>query len=365
MKPTIQYLALQGAESNHLRAFAEKGSGQFPNHGICPRVLPFDSAPFRRRSGSRRTELLLLLILLFLAGSAPGGSLLLTPRHGDDGSAWKQAECAACHPLRRIHQGKSAAGIRGMVRDKEYASCMGCHGSNGTGRKRPCVICHNPKDLPARPHRDGSFRHDFAGMDLDGECVTCHLDSDMDGRFEMQQDLTLFPDAHQRPAPYFSNADFCLRCHNRDHQIPGFQMDDRHWRDPLVAMEDNYRFIDCHGHRAGGNGTYRGLREGYAYASRVDCTDCHAMHGTENTGLLIDLAAKGASRLDPALGLDAVPVWTGEEGQYAQLCVLCHRMDREGQDSETDTGNGLPGLHQASGDCRDCHAHGQAGQAGL
>ena len=307
---------------------------------------------------------LLIAILLFLAGAAHAESLLLTRSHGDDGSAWKMAECAACHPLRRIHQSKRAANIRALVRDKEYDSCMGCHGSNGTRKKRQCIICHNPADLPATPHRDGSFRHDFTDMSLDEECVTCHEASDMDGAFEAQQDLTLFPDAHQRPTPYLSNADFCLRCHNRDHQIPGFGIDDKDWRDPLIAMEDNYRFIDRHGHRNGGDGTYEGLREDYAYASRVDCTDCHAMHGTENNGLIIDLAAKGASKLDAGLGLDALPVWTGE-GQYAQLCVLCHRMERQGQESEVDTGNGLSGVHQASGDCRDCHAHGLAGQAGL
>lgn len=307
---------------------------------------------------------LLFIALLALAATGRGESLLLTPEHGGDGSAWKLAECAACHPLRRIHQSRRAANIRSLVRDKEYESCMGCHGSNGTDENRPCVLCHNSADLPATPHRDGSFRHAFTGMDADEECVTCHRASDMDGRFDARQDLTLFPDAHLRPDPYFSNADFCLRCHNRDHQIPGFEPDGRDWRDPLVAMEDNYRFIDRHGHRRGGQGSYAGLRQNYEYASAVDCTDCHAMHGTENSGLIIDRAAKGVSKLAPELALDHVPVWTGE-GQYAQLCVLCHRMEADGQDSRTDTGNGLSGVHQAAGDCRDCHAHGQASQAGL
>jgi predicted CXXCH cytochrome family protein len=241
---------------------------------------------------------------------------------------------------------------------------MGCHGDNGTRRERPCVICHNDTDLPGTPHRDGGFRHLFADMSLDQECVTCHNASDMDGEFLAQQDLTLFPDRQKRLSSYFSNADFCLRCHNRDHQVSGFEIAGKHWRDPLVAMEDNYLAIDIHGHRNGGRGTYSGLRDNYHYASRVDCTDCHAMHGTQNNGLIIDKASKGVSALEPDSFIEQTDVWTGE-GQYAQLCVLCHQMNRNGQDSSLDTGNGLSGVHQASGDCRDCHAHGQAGQAGF
>ncbi|WP_456416510.1 hypothetical protein [Thiolapillus sp.] len=311
---------------------------------------------------NRYPRLLLGLMLLWWQ-PAPAQSLLLDRNHGD-GAAWKLEECAACHVLRRIHQRPQAGNIRAIVQDKGYASCMGCHGDNGTGRERPCEICHNSSDLPAMPHRDGRFQHEFPQLTGDAACVACHDDSDMDGDFQVRQDLTLFPDAQKLMSPYFSSADFCLRCHNRDHQISGFEIGDRHWRDPLIAMEDNYNFIDFHGHRRGGDGTYTGLRDGYEYSSRVDCTDCHAMHGTENTGLIIDNSAKGVSRLDPALGLDNIPVWTGN-GEYAQLCVLCHQMERTGQDSQLDTGNGLSGVHQAWGDCRDCHAHGLAGQAGL
>ncbi len=305
----------------------------------------------------------LLLGLMLLWQPALAQSLLLDRNHGD-GAAWKLEECAACHVLHRIHQQPQARNIRAIVQDKEYASCMGCHGDNGTGRKRPCEICHNSSDLPATPHRDGRFRHEFPHLAGDAACIACHDDSDMDGDFQVRQDLTLFPDMQKLMRPYFSSTDFCLRCHNRDHQISGFEIEDRHWRNPLIAMEDNYNFIDIHGHRRGGNGTYTGLRSGYKYSSRVDCTDCHAMHGTENTGLIIDHSAKGVSRLEPALGLDNISVWTGN-GEYAQLCVLCHQMERTGQDSQLDTGNGLSGVHQAWGDCRGCHAHGLAGQAGL
>ncbi|WP_456377535.1 hypothetical protein [Thiolapillus sp.] len=308
--------------------------------------------------------LYLICGLMLLWQPASAQSLLLDRKHGDDGSAWKLKECAACHVLQRIHQRPPAKNIRSIVQDKGYDSCMGCHGDNGTGRERPCEICHNSSDLPATPHRDGRFQHEFPDLTGDSACVACHDDSDMDGDFQVRQDLTLFPDAQKLMSPYFSGADFCLRCHNRDHQIPGFEIRNRDWRDPLIAMEDNYNHIDFHGHRRGGDGTYTGLRDGYKYSSRVDCTDCHAMHGTENTGLIIDNSAKGVSQLDPALGLDNVPVWTGN-GEYAQLCVLCHQMERNSWDSALDTGNGLSGVHQAWGDCRDCHSHGLAGQAGL
>jgi cytochrome c553 len=183
----------------------------------------------------------------------------------------------------------------------------------------------------------------------------------MDGVLEMNQDLTLFPDAGGLSTPYFGIADFCVRCHNRDHQQPGFEIPFDHWRDPLVAAEDNHRHIDKHGRRAAGGGTYGGLRPGYRYPAVVACTDCHTMHGTDNAGLLIDRAAKGASRLDPPLAARVVV----NQGNYAQLCVLCHDMERPAQDYWRDTGNGLHGVHRAEGDCRPCHQHGQPNQPGL
>ncbi len=307
---------------------------------------------------------LLFLLLTLLSGTVLADSLLLDKRHGDGGSAWGIKECAACHPVQRIHRRPQANNIKSIVQKKKYTSCMGCHGDNGTGRKRPCDICHNTADLPATPHRDGDFQHEFSGYSEEEACVVCHDNSDMNGSFDMRQDLTLLPDKRQRLSPYFSDSDFCLRCHNRDHQIPGFEIENKHWRDPLVAMEDNYRFIDYHGHRKGGDGTYTGLRDGYEYSSIVDCTDCHAMHGTDNDSLIIDNSAKGVSKLVRPQGQDAVPVWTAD-GEFAQLCVLCHKMESEGDDSQIDTGNGISGVHQAWGSCRDCHTHGLASQAGF
>ena len=307
----------------------------------------------------KRTTGLFLLLVFTASGHAE--NLLLGPGHGDGGSAWGLAECAACHPLRRIHLARRADNIRDLVERKGYDSCTGCHGNNGTSAPRRCVLCHNRADLPATPHRSGRYSHAFEGMSDDRSCLTCHQASDMDGRLETDQDLTLFPDATGALTPYFGSSEFCIRCHNRDHQQPGFEIPFDDWRDPLVAAEDNYEHLDKHGRRAAGGGTYQGLRPAYRYPDVVACSDCHTMHGTDNDGLLIDLAAKGASRLDPPLAVKAEAL----NGNYAQLCVLCHDMEQPAQEYWQDTGNGLHGVHQASGDCRPCHQHGQPNQAGL
>ncbi len=306
----------------------------------------------------------LFALLMLLSGMSLADGLILDNRHGDGGSAWGKDKCVACHVVQRIHRSKQASNIRSIVQKKKYASCMGCHGDNGTGRSRPCEICHNASTLPDTPHRNGAFKHEFLKSTEDEKCVICHDNSDMNGIFEVRQDLTLLPDKQQRLSPYFSGADFCLRCHNRDHQFSEATIENKHWRDPLIAMEDNYNFIDYHGKRKGGDGTYSGLRAGYKYSSSVECTDCHAMHGTDNDSLIIDNSAKGVAKLKLPKGFSQVPVWVGD-GEFAQLCVLCHNMEQEGQGSKIDTGNGLSGVHQAWGNCRDCHAHGLASQAGF
>ncbi len=306
--------------------------------------------------------LLIFALLCVLIPPAAANTLLLDPGHGGGGAAWGLESCAGCHPLHRLH--RSAPRIRGIVEEKGYGTCTGCHGGNGSGADRACVVCHNAADLPAAPRTGGLHRHDLHGTFGDVACVTCHQGSDMDGVFDPNRDLTPLPDAHGGFEPYYSISDFCLRCHNRDHQIPGFEMAATDFRDPLIAMEDNEHFVDLHGRRPGGGGTYSGLRPGYGYPARVACSDCHAMHGTDNPGLLIDSSANGASQLDPVLRLSELPVWV-DQGSYAELCVLCHQMDETFEDSELNTGNGLAGVHQAAGDCRPCHGHGQAGQAGL
>ncbi len=304
----------------------------------------------------------LLLLGLMPVLNAESADLLLGPTHGGDGAAWGLEQCAGCHPLRRIH--RQAPKVRGIVQSKGYGTCTGCHGDNGSAAKRPCVVCHNPTDLPAAPRRDGVHRHGFDHLSGDGECLACHHASDMDGDFRPNRDLTALPDGTGRPAPYFSTADFCLRCHKRNQPVAGFEIDSGDYRDPLVAMRDNYAHMDFHGLRPGGKGSYSGLRQGYQYPMAVPCTDCHAMHGSANPGLLIDNSAKGVSLLDPALRQAEIPVHV-VDGDYAQLCVLCHRLEQAIEEAETDTGNGLKGVHQAFGDCRPCHAHGQPEQAGL
>lgn len=321
--------------------------------------------------------MLMMVLLLPLSGcdgegstrhvSLHTGQLLLDASHGEQGSAWGLEDCAACHPVARIH--RRATTIRGIVKDKGYASCAGCHGGNGTAVERKCSICHNPADLPAAPWTDGAHSHNFIsgakGGLGDAHCVTCHQDSDMDGRFEPQRDLSALPDALGRAIPPPTVHEFCLRCHNRDHQQPDFPLTDLDFRDPLIAMEDNYHFIDQHGEREGsGERTYTGLRAGYGYQSTVACTDCHAMHGTNNHALIIDNSRKGVSLLDPALRRHAYGVNT-QDGDFSTLCVLCHLMEVTLDAGGADTGNGLAGVHEVGVDCRPCHSHGEAVQAGL
>jgi len=295
------------------------------------------------------------------------GQLLLDADHGDKGSAWGLKDCATCHPLPRIHS--RAEAIQGIVKDKGYVTCAGCHGGNGVEVERKCSICHNPADLPTAPYLNGAHSHNFIsdgkGGQNDNHCIACHNAANMNGRFEPKLDLTAFPDATGQALPPQTVHDFCLRCHNRDHQQADFPMSDLDFRNPLIAMEDNYHFIDQHGELEGsGERTYTGLRAGYGYQTTVACTDCHAMHGTNNTSLIIDNSRKGVSLLDPTRRQQAYTVDT-KDGDFSTLCVLCHQMKVTLDAGESDTGNGLVGVHAVGVDCRTCHSHGEAVQAGL
>ncbi len=322
-------------------------------------------------------KLFFTLILLFLLSacnssekvasvSSNSGNLLLTKSHGGDGSAWGLSDCQGCHGLNLIHQ--QARSIKSIVQDKGYESCTGCHGSNGSSQSRLCLLCHNDKDLPVSPDQTGLHNHNFESeSDLamqDEQCLTCHLASDMNGEFDPNRDLTRLADSRQLYTPYTSSSEFCLRCHNRDHQQSGFEMDVE-YADPLIAMEDNYLYVDKHGEKKGtGERSYAGLREGYHYASRVECTECHAMHGTDNRGLIIDRSEKGLSQLDPELRNMPFSI-NNVESNNAELCVMCHQMNVSLDSAELDVGNGLTGLHEIAGNCQLCHSHGEAVQAGM
>jgi hypothetical protein len=323
---------------------------------------------------------LILLIPLSLLGcgsddqsslnTARPGGLLLDETHGDNGLAWGLENCDGCHAMAVIHQDTSES-IRKMVREKGYESCTGCHGDNGTTQSRECLICHNPDDLPTTPYLDGRHSHRFPSSDgnemSDKDCLVCHDYSDMDGKFDLNLDLTSFRDAAGQPSPYLAEADFCLRCHNRDHQQAGFEITGESYSDPLIALEDDYQYIDYHGWRDGsGEGTYNGLRSAYGYPQMVDCSDCHAMHGTNNQKLIVDTTRKAAHMLNEPLFIsEEFPIEIGEQGDYAQLCVICHVMQFEVDEGGMDTGNGLSGVHLVGDDCRPCHTHGEASQVGL
>ena len=317
----------------------------------------------------------LLVILLLLAGcqaerarvTQQGINLILDTSHGGGDSAWGLGECEGCHALAVIHE--DADGIAPLVRRHGYATCTGCHGDNGSGQPRRCTLCHNATDLPRVPLSSGRHGHGFVSAEAaplqDAHCLVCHPAADMDGRFEVNRDLGHLPDASRVNSPYTSIADFCLRCHNRDHQQPGFEMQGERFDDPLIAVEDAWRYIDKHGLSAGtGERTFAGLRAGYRYRSVVECTDCHAMHGTDNGKLIIDSSLKGVIRLGPALREKPYRVVTAD-GDYSRLCVLCHSMETLLDAGGEDTGNGLSGVHERGSDCRPCHTHGEAVQTGL
>lgn len=297
------------------------------------------------------------------------GQLLLTPKHGGDGSAWGKGKCSACHFKSRIHT--EAHGIRDIVNDVGYSTCTGCHGQNGSDAVRQCTVCHNEQRMPTTPVQIGAEKHDFntnKSLPLaDEACVTCHQNSDMDGQFELGIDLTKFPD--RIPGlniPYKSSVEFCLACHNENHQQPGFEMKARFNRDPLVILDDSYNKMDVHGYPRGtGKRTYTGLNDGgYRYGDLVECTDCHSMHGTHNPKLIVDRSNEGMIKLAPAIR-DLPVLIHVNQGDYSQLCVTCHSMDVIVEQGNQDTGNGLFGVHQVGTDCRQCHVHGLASQTGL
>lgn len=303
--------------------------------------------------------------------SLENNQLILTPTHGDDGSAWGQSNCIACHVRRNIHQTEAAAPIKKIVLDTGYAGCTGCHGQNGTDAQRQCVLCHNQDLLPQKPIMDDIKNHNFSVAEdsnlSDAACVSCHQSSDMDGDFEVTIDLTHFPEQGGKlDLPYRNQTDFCLRCHNLNGQQPGFEMSARYPNDPLVMMSRNYKFLDMHGVRKGsGERTYSGLRESdYEYGTLVECTDCHVMHGTHNEKLMMDRTDTAATLLNSVIRDKPVYVHI-EEGNYAQHCVVCHEAETAVEDTQVDTGNGLNGVHRVSGSCVECHIHGMAVQTGL
>jgi len=312
-----------------------------------------------------------LIVLLTACNSnsdlLPDTDILLDSSHGGGGAAWGLENCDACHTINAIH--KNENNIRDIVKENGHDTCTGCHGSNGTDAERQCLICHNKNNLSKSPLQSGKHKHDFdASTDIslqDSQCIDCHYASDMDGIFEINRDLTRYSDINGVNTPYANGADFCLRCHNRDHQQTDFPIINKAFNDPLVAIEDSYSLIDKHGEvNSAGTGTYAGLRADYIYGSRVECTDCHTMHGTDNIKLIIDQSNKGSSRLASSIrGLPhSVQI---SNNNYSQLCVLCHKMETLQNQGNIDTGNGLSGVHITGSSCIECHSHGEAIQAGL
>jgi hypothetical protein len=293
--------------------------------------------------------------------------ILLTPNHGGSGQAWGKTECSACHVLPNIHH--TAPKIKAIVQQTGYDSCAGCHGQNGTSIKRACTLCHNAALLPKKPMMQEAKNHNFTLLEDsildDKDCLACHDASDMDGNFEPAVDLKYYAQSKGLGVAYSNGSEFCLRCHNDNQQQLGYEMQARYLRDPLIMMATNYQHIDIHGERKGkGNRTYTGLREGYHYQTVVECSDCHAMHGTHNKKLIVNRTDTGMSLLTESLRSTPIHIDI-LENNYAPLCVTCHHSTEEVEESEDKTGNGLSGVHQTSGSCIECHSHGMAAQTGL
>jgi hypothetical protein len=214
--------------------------------------------------------------------------------------------------------------------------------------------------------KNHNFKANTEQPQTDQQCIDCHAASDMDGSFELNTDLTRFPNKAGRVLEYLDSSEFCLRCHNSTHQQPGFTIAGYDPRHPLTAMEQNWLTLDVHGKRKGsGERTYAGLRGNvYQYGSLVECVDCHAMHGTHNNKLIIDSTATGVFKF-PDFARKTPFLIDTPNGDYSQLCVTCHAMKTPLEQGTQNTGNGLAGVHEVGSDCRRCHVHGMAAQTGL
>lgn len=319
---------------------------------------------------------MLLVMLVWLSNgqvyaktvSQVSGNLQLDSSHGN-GEGWGKTKCSSCHALQRLHE--SVPKIKAMVDQKKFATCTGCHGTNGTRAERQCIVCHNENAMPLSPVRGGRHRHDFnASKDLQTtsqQCVVCHQASDMDGRFELDRDLTQFDDSLVGKQAYANSSEFCLRCHNVDHQQAKWPIRHAGQRDQSRRAEDHYRNTDAHGIKDGdANGLYNGMRSGqYTYKTVVDCVDCHTLHGTKNPSLLIENSRQGVLLLDETFrkqnwSVDVV----GDD--VSDLCVLCHQMTNVIDGGDSPTRSGLSGVHFNEGtNCLVCHNHGEEANKGL
>ncbi|MCP4296079.1 MAG: hypothetical protein GY786_10770 [Proteobacteria bacterium] len=294
------------------------------------------------------------------ANSQSSGKIVLTQSHGDYPAAWGKENCSSCHPIHKIHD--NALNLKKIVNEKGYDSCFGCHGDNGTGHSRPCLLCHNLSDLPEKPYLEAGNQHNFQTPNsymTDSDCVICHISSDMDGQWSLNTDLSQIPDARNDLSSYQGEKEFCFRCHNDSHQQAEFLITGYDSSHPKTGIEFFYSSTDSHGVVDGtGTKAYSGLRAGYRYQSEVKCSDCHQIHATENNALILDHSKRGVGSLGGSFQSPGYNVAT-PDGNYAQLCVLCH-VTSAGSLSGQDSGNGLSGLHSISGDCTACHYHGKS-----
>ncbi len=323
-------------------------------------------------------------------GAIVAPRLLSSDLHGG-GIGWARQDCLLCHPMTKVEvvHGRVPAIKNSLIRlaarldSGAQGACLACHDTNGLepATSRRCLICHGDNQVVAGAAKfSGEHQHtisDPGGAGLkDGECLTCHHRSDMDGTFDPDVDLTGFG-ADQDYSGYGGLNDFCLACHD----ISGVNVGGREILppplrfpefpetaeftdlkrtfvgsegDPLRLTADIHGFKD--GRAAAAKSSGNGYRSGYEDRMVLACTDCHQVHSSANPYLITESGAS-AAKLAAADPTRSAAINIGDGRRFNELCALCHYHE-----SGPVAANGLREIIHAaggvSGDCVSCHYHG-------
>ncbi|MDF1613883.1 cytochrome c3 family protein [Desulfurivibrio dismutans] len=324
-------------------------------------------------------------------GTGVAPRLLSSDDHAG-GLGWGRKDCLTCHPMERVEAmhaemkgiADSLVRLADRVGGDVQRSCLACHDTNGLDpvQGRECLICHGNSGVMAGA---GQFKKEHAhtithigGNALrDVDCVVCHERSNMDGTFDLNDDLTRF----RAGVSYDSINDFCLTCHDFDGvstpvgdiippplrypelpQAPVYTDLQRSFMGAGSTDAERRATADIHGFRSGTSqadkpvvsaGLPNVYRAGYEAGMVLSCTDCHFVHSSGNPYLITERADTAGELTDAAVLSSSVAV---SERNFEQLCAVCHTHEQGG-----DVGNGLRGsLHFAGyvGDCVSCHYHG-------
>lgn len=325
-------------------------------------------------------------------GTGVAPRLLNSTDHGG-GQGWAQSSCLTCHRMERVTElhvevpniRDSLVRLKDKVGGEVQRSCLACHDTNGLDplTSRECLICHGDSDiLPGAELFKKEHAHSITniggGTIGDADCVVCHERSNMDGTFDINEDLTRF----KAGVAYETINDFCLACHDIDGvslsadrvilppklrfpelpQEPVFTDIKRSFLGAGSTDAEREDTADFHGFRTGTAQedkpvVYLGepniYRAGYDADMILQCTDCHLVHTSGNPYLITE-SADSASELTDETALGATV--SVSERNFEQLCAVCHTHPDGGE-----VGNSLRGsVHLAGyvGDCVSCHYHG-------